>query len=242
MHNEMVKIGQQRIRTSRVLGLITARGGSKGLPRKNILPAGGRPLIAWTISAALKSDVISQVILSSDDAEIIQVALEWGCEVPFTRPVDLASDIASTIDVALHALDQLPGFEFIVLLQPTSPLRTAEDIDAAFALMQASGAPSCVSVCEAEQSPYWMYQLLDGSKLLPLITCKDGVTRRQDLPPVYVLNGAIYIARIDWLRETKSFVGEETIAYLMPKERSVDIDNAADFENFCAKVNARNDS
>lgn len=224
-----------------VLGLITARGGSKGLPRKNVLLAGGKPLIAWTVGAAISADCVERVVLSSDDDEIMAAAKDAGCEVPFRRPTWLASDTANSIDVVLHAVDQVPGFDYVVLLQPTSPLRTAEDIDAAFELMLKKGASSCVSVCEADQSPYWMYRLADGNKLQRLLSEVDGVTRRQDLPPIYVLNGAIYIAQIDWLRTSKSFVGVETVAYLMPKERSLDIDTAEDFEIFRSRIEGEKD-
>lgn len=216
--------------------MITARGGSKGLPRKNVLPAGGKPLIAWTVTAAQEAQCVDRVVLSSDDDEIMAVAATWGCDVPFRRPGELASDTASSMDVVLHALDQLPGYDYVALLQPTSPLRNAADIDAAFALLQASGAPSCVSVCEAEQSPYWMYRLAENGKLHALLPERSTASRRQDLPPVYVLNGAIYIARVDWLRATGSFLAEECIAYLMPRERSIDIDNVEDFEIFRYKV------
>lgn len=219
-----------------VLALITARGGSKGLPRKNVLLAGGKPLVAWTVDAAISAECVDRVVLSSDDNEIMAAASAAGCDVPFCRPLHLASDMTTSIDVVLHALNQLPGYEYVVLLQPTSPLRTAADIDAAFELMLERGAPSCVSVCEADQSPYWMYKVTDGNKLQRLLSEVDGVTRRQDLPPIYVLNGAIYIAQIDWLRMNKSFVGEETIAYLMPKERSLDIDTAHDFEIFRSRI------
>lgn len=220
----------------RVLALITARGGSKGLPRKNVLSAAGRPLIAWTIAAARESSVIDRVVLSSDDDEIMDVAKTWGCEVPFRRPTELASDGASSMDVVAHAVEQLPGYDYLILLQPTSPLRNAADIDAAFALMQKQNASSCVSVCEAGQSPYWMYRLQDDNRLVSLLPPLPGVSRRQDLPPVYVLNGAIYIARIDWLLRKRSLLGEETVAYRMPEERSIDIDNAEDFESFRRRV------
>lgn len=220
----------------KVLGLIPARGGSKGLPRKNILLVGGNPLIAWTINAAKNSKSIDTLVLSSEDSEIIEVAKKWECEVPFRRPDHLAGDTAKSIDVVLHALDQMPGFEYVALLQPTSPLRNAEDIDAAFALMQECGAQSCVSVCESEESPYWMYHVVDGQKLLNLLPSEKDFVRRQDLPPVYILNGAIYIAKIDWLRQTGSFIGEGTVAYKMPKERSIDIDCADDLAIFRSKV------
>lgn len=224
------------MQSDKVLALITARGGSKGLPRKNVLLAGGRPLVAWTVDAAISAECVDRVVLSSDNHEIMDAARAAGCEVPFCRPVHLASDMATSIDVVLHALDQLTGYEYVVLLQPTSPLRIAADIDAAFELLLKRGAPSCVSVCEADQSPYWMYRIADGNKLQRLLSEVDGITRRQDLPPIYVLNGAIYIARVDWLRTNKSFLGVETVAYHMPKERSLDIDTVQDFELFRSRI------
>jgi len=225
-------------RNNGVLALITARGGSKGLPHKNVLDAGGKPLIAWSIEAALKSEVVDRVVLSSDDDEIMETAKAWGCDVPFRRPTDLASDTATSMAVVLHTLAQLADYEYVVLLQPTSPLRTSADIDAAFALMTSTGAPSCVSVCEADQSPYWMFRVERGGKLESLLSEEITVTRRQDLPPIYVLNGAIYIARVDWLLESQSFLAEGCVAYQMPKERSIDIDNREDFEAFRRIVEA----
>jgi CMP-N,N'-diacetyllegionaminic acid synthase len=219
-----------------VLALITARGGSKGLPRKNVLLARGKPLIAWTVEAAISSECVCRVVLTSDDDEIMTAAKAAGCDVPFCRPAYLADDMANSIDVVLHALDQLPGYEYVLVLQPTSPLRTAEDIDAAFLLMVNSDAPSCVSVCEVDQSPYWMFRIKDGNKIERLLSENVIATRRQDLTPAYVLNGALYIARVDWLQHSKSFVGEGCIAYVMPKERSLDIDNLEDFEFFRRKV------
>jgi CMP-N,N'-diacetyllegionaminic acid synthase len=220
----------------KVIGLITARGGSKGLPRKNVLCAGGKPLVAWTVEAALAARTVGSVVLSTDDDEIMEAAKLAGCNVSLRRPPELSGDTARSIDVVLHAIDQLPDFEYVILLQPTSPLRLSEDIDSAFELMLKSSAPSCVSVCEADQSPYWMYRVADDKKLQRLLPEIDGITRRQDLPPIYVLNGAIYIARIDWLRASRSFIGEETTAYLMPAERSLDIDTAQDFEIFRSRI------
>lgn len=223
----------------RTLAIITARGGSKGLPRKNVLEAGGTPLIAWTITAALESKCIDRVVLSSDDDEILGVAKEWGCEIPFKRPAYLASDTATSIDVVMHALNEVQeGYDYVVLLQPTSPLRTSQDIDTAFSLLKGNNAPSCVSVCEVEQSPYWMYQLTNDGKMKAILAKPQEITRRQELPPVYVLNGAVYIAKIDWLRRTKNFVADGCIAYVMPNERSIDIDTADDFEIFRSRIEA----
>lgn len=222
--------------SSKVLAVITARGGSKGLPRKNVLLAAGKPLIAWTVEAALAASVVDRVVLSSDDDEIISAASAAGCDIPFRRPPELATDKASSMDVIFHALHQLPGYEFVVLLQPTSPMRTAADIEAAFRLMQAHNAPACVSVSEVDQSPYWMYKLTAEDRLSALLKPLDDVSRRQDLPPVYTLNGAIYIARIEWLIQNQSFLGPETVAYQMPKSRSIDIDDIYDFQRFCQLI------
>jgi CMP-N,N'-diacetyllegionaminic acid synthase len=236
MNDENLANEHKSLNPKRVLTLITARGGSKGLPRKNILLVGGKPLIAWTILAALDSIAGDNVILSSDDDEIMEIAKTWGCKVPFRRPKEFASDTSSSIDVVFHALDQFPGYDYIVLLQPTSPLRTAADIDAAFDLMLSTGAPSCISVCETDQSPYLMYRIIDQSKVESLLPGGVSASRRQDLKPVYIVNGAIYIARVDWLRKSKNFVEEGSVAYVMPRERSLDIDDADDFDVFRRKV------
>lgn len=216
----------------KILALIPARGGSKGLPRKNVLPAGGRPLIAWTIEAALGATCINRVVLSSDDDEIIAAARECGCDVPFRRPSSLATDEATAVDVVLHTLQELPGYDYLVLLQPTSPLRTSSDIDAAFNLMMSSGAPSCVSLCPADESPYWMYKIGEASRLEKLVESPAGVHQRQALPPIYSLNGAIYIVRTDWFMRNMGFISDETIGYVMPRERSIDIDTMDDFLAF----------
>lgn len=220
----------------RLLALVVARGGSKGLPRKNVMVAGGRPLIAWTIAAAQAAREVDRVVLSSDDEEIMEVARMWGCDVPFKRPADLATDEATSMDVVRHALTALPGYDYVALLQPTSPLRTAADIDAAYDLMRTRQAPSCVSVSEVEQSPYWMYRVSENDRLVGLLSPLKGVSRRQDLPVVYALNGAIYLARVDWLLAQGSFVGEGTIGYQMPRDRSIDIDTADDFQAFRRRV------
>jgi CMP-N,N'-diacetyllegionaminic acid synthase len=223
----------------KVLALVPARGGSKGLPGKNILPVEGRPLLAWTIDAARAARVIDRIVLSSDDEDIMAAARACGCEVPFRRPSALATDTATSIDVVIHALDQLPGYEIVVLLQPTSPLRTAVDIDAAAEKLAASGAPACVSVRTAEETPYWMYFLGTNDSLRAVIETPDGITRRQDLPSVYTLNGAIYFADTQWLRRTRTFVTRETVGYVMPPERSLDIDTRADFDAFKTSVSRK---
>jgi CMP-N,N'-diacetyllegionaminic acid synthase len=132
----------------------------------------------------------------------------------------------------LHALQELPGYDYVVLLQPTSPLRTAADIDAAFRFMKTNNAPACVSVTQVDQSPYWMYRLSGENKLIHVIKPLNEFTRRQDLPSIYTLNGAIYIAKVEWLLSSRSFLGEDTVAYLMPRSSSIDIDDAQDFHRF----------
>ncbi len=215
----------------KVLGLIPARGGSKGLPGKNILPACGRPLLAWTAASALGSRHLDRVVVASDDDAILAAGRAAGCEA-LPRPAALASDTTPTIDVVLHALDSIAGHDVVVLLQPTSPLRNTDDIDAACERFATSGAPACVSVSLAVQSPYWMYRLGARQTLEPVVDLPAEATRRQDLPAVYVLNGAIYIADVAWLRRSRAFVGAGTVAYVMPASRSIDIDTAADFEAF----------
>jgi N-acylneuraminate cytidylyltransferase len=218
------------IAEGKVLGLIPARGGSKGVPGKNIRLVAGRPLIAWTIAAGQASRYIDRLILSSDDDAIIRTAMEYDCEVPFKRDASLSGDTTPSIDVVLDALARCPGYDWIVLLQPTSPLRNAEDIDQALEHCIELGAPACVSVTEAEQSPYWMYSLQD-ERLRPLLPA-TAVTRRQDIPPVYVLNGAVYVARVTWLVQNPGFLAEETVAHLMPTSRSLDIDTEQDIRTF----------
>jgi CMP-N,N'-diacetyllegionaminic acid synthase len=212
-----------------VLAIIPARGGSKGVSRKNIREIAGKPLIAWTIEEAKKSKYIDRLILSSEDKEIINIAKSFGCEVPFIRPDHLALDSTPGMDPVLHAIRKLPKFDFVVVLQPTSPLRIAEDIDGCIEQLLKSASPSCVSVTEPEKSPYWMFSLNDESKIEPVINQNDIIVRRQDLPSVYALNGAVYAAETNWLLEKKSFLTKETTAFIMPKNRSFDIDTEEDF-------------
>lgn len=213
-----------------VLAVVTARGGSKGLPGKNVRPLAGRPLIGWTIAAAQASRCIDRLILSSDDAEIAEIAESLGCEAPFRRTPSLANDTAGSIDVVLDAADRVTGYDIVLLLQPTSPLRTAADIDGALAHMEATRAPACVSVTEAPAHPWLIYRQDDG-RLAPFAAPPAGVSlRRQDLPAAWVLNGAIYAADLGWLRSERTFLQPgQTTAWAMPESRSVDIDTLADF-------------
>ena len=204
------------IEGKRILAVITARGASKGVPRKNIRVVAGKLLIAWTIESAKRSRYLDRVILSSEDTEIIAVAKKWGCDVPFIRPAALAQDETPGIDPVIDALNSLPEkYDFVVLLQPTSPLRTTEDLDRSIELCLKKNAPACVSVTEPEKSPYWMYTLNAEGRMHPLLENPDDYRRRQDLPRVYALNGAVFVADCHWLVRTQSFVTPETIAYEM---------------------------
>ncbi len=217
-----------------VLALITARGGSKGLPRKNVLPLAGRPLIAWSIKAAQEAVCTPRVVVSTDDEEIAQAARQWGAEVPFMRPAALAQDDSPHLEVILHALawleqnqDYRP--EWVLLLQPTSPLRSGRDIDEAFALARAQGAASVVSVQQAPSPPH-LLQTIDGQgRLKPFLPPGPGYQRRQDFPAVYALNGAIYLTRRGMIMEKRVLLDQETLALVMPAERSLDVDTPWDF-------------
>jgi CMP-N-acetylneuraminic acid synthetase len=215
-----------------ILGLISARGGSKGIPYKNIKPLNGKPLIAYTIEQARESKCLTRLIVSTDDENIADMAKEYGAEVPFMRPNELAQDHTPGIDVVLHAIDWLntnEGYcpDAIMLLQPTSPFRMAADIDNAVAIYNERNPLSLVSVCIADDNPYWMMSINDGI-LTPLFGHIDH-TRRQDLPKAYKLNGAIYISSPAVLKERRTFFTENTMPYIMPRERSMDIDDMLDF-------------
>lgn len=213
-----------------VLAIIPARGGSKGLPGKNIMSLAGKPLIAWSIEAATACLEVDRLILSSDDEQIMATARTLGCEVPFVRPASLASDQASGIDVILHALQVLPEkYDWVVVLQPTSPLRKAEDITACLQLCIQHHAPASVTVV-AGKSPYWSYFLDADQSMMPILGKDNTQTGRQQLPPAYTLNGAVYVARCDWFQQHRAFVTAETRAHIMSVERSVDVDTVVDFK------------
>jgi CMP-N,N'-diacetyllegionaminic acid synthase len=212
-----------------VLALIPARAGSKGIHRKNIRELNGKPLIAWSIEAALKAESVDTIIVSTDDEEIAEVAISYGVEVPFLRPFELAQDDTPIMDVVFHTLEQLPSTEFVLQLNPTSPLRTAEDIDGIIEFLQENKCSSVVSVCETSKHPNWMYYLEKDGLLTPY---EKGplAYRRQELPKIYALNGSLFLANTQWLLHTKNFISSETQGYVMPTERSADIDTPLDWE------------
>lgn len=216
----------------RILATINARGGSKGLPGKNIRELGGLPLIAWSIREGRRSAFIDRLIVSSDDEGILAVARAHGAETPFLRPAELARDDTPGVDPVLHAVAALrpETYDYVVLLQPTSPLRTVEDIDGCIAACLDAGDPCVISVAEAEKSPYYMFTMGQGGRMAPVIAQEAYFTRRQDLPRVVAPNGAVYVADCAWLARTRSYLTPETRGHLMPRERSLDVDCLLDFE------------
>jgi CMP-N-acetylneuraminic acid synthetase len=218
---------------SKVLGIVPARGNSKGIYRKNLRLLVGRPLISYTLTAALASEALQRLVVSTDDPEIASVAKGYGVEVPFIRPSELAQDETPQIEVVLHALEVLEEsercrYDVVVLLQPTAPLRSAEDIRSSVKMLLETGGDSVVSFCRVEQGhPFYMYTL-DGSKPRPLLDVPPQVTRRQQFPEIYLRNGAIYATRRDVLVEERNFYGHDTRAYVMPFDRSINIDRETD--------------
>lgn len=218
-----------------VLAIIPARGGSKGLPGKNIKELCGKPLIAWSIERAKVCSNIDRVVVSTDDDQIADVAKKYGAEVPFKRPAELANDTASTINVIFHTIDWLREHqdfrpEYILLLQATSPLRTVKDIKGATQTLKDKDARAVVSVCETDHHPWWSNTLPEDDNMKDFLRLDILNKRRQNLPIFYRLNGAIYLADTDYLYEYKGFFGPDTFAYEMPKSRSVDIDSELDFK------------
>ena len=212
------------------LGVIVARGGSKGLPGKNLANLGGRSLLSWTIDAAKVSKYLDRTILSSNDEAIMAEARRLDCEVPFRRPDALATDESPVADTLIHALDQVDGgYDFIVLLQVSSPLRTAQDIDACIEVCHRNVAPSALSVTEAPKPSQWVVHVDERTgRMASLVSQEQKPMRRQDLPREYVMNGAVYVAETQWYRAHRVFLSADTQAYIMPKERSVDIDDWID--------------
>ncbi|MDP8230768.1 MAG: acylneuraminate cytidylyltransferase family protein [Candidatus Gorgyraea atricola] len=222
------------IQGKKVLSLISARGGSKRLPGKNIRDIAGKPLIAWTIEQAKNSKYIDRVIVSTDDRKISEVATRYGADMPFLRPWELAKDDSKGIDVAVHAIEWMEKnntpYDLLILLQPTSPLRRSVDIDKAIESIFLKNASAIVSVCETEHHPFWANILPENGCMKNFLDKRIVNKNRQELPLFYRLNGAIYIAYADYIKSHKTFFGNKTYAYIMPTERSVDIDSEIDIK------------
>lgn len=220
----------------RVLGLIPARGGSKGVPRKNLKPLCGKPLLQYTAEAALNAARLSRVILSTEDEEIAAAGLACGLEVPFLRPPELARDETPMLPVAIHALQFLEAagdrFDALCLLQPTNPLRRAEEIDQCINLLEESGADAVVTILPvpAEFNPHWVYFAAPEGGLRLSTGEATPIPRRQELPPAFHREGSIYVTRREILMERKSFYGDRLVGYLMEPARSVNIDTMDDWE------------
>lgn len=214
----------------RFLAVIPARGGSKRVPRKNLRLLAGKPLLSYTIDAAQQSRFIDKIIVSTDDKEIAELALSSGAEVPFLRPAELAQDHSSVISTLQHVVDNIERdgcvVHAIVLLQPTSPFRTAAHIDEAIALFETSGADTVTAVRESREHPYYSWTL-DDKRLVPFFSMKHQSMVRQELPCAMVENGAIYIIKRSLLGSGKLY-GENTVPYLMDNHSSLDIDTMED--------------
>ena len=218
------------------LAIVPARGGSKRLPRKNILDLNGKPLIAWSIESGLKSRYIDEVMATTDDNEIVEVSKKYGANVPFKRPGELANDHTTRSEVIRHAIefyqDELgEKFDYLVLLQPTSPLRSEKDIDNAIEFMFEKRADAVVSVCELEHPIHWSGILPDDKNMSKFLDNVATKSRSQDLKKYYRLNGAIYICDVQkFLKEGCVFLKENIFAFEMSQEKSVDIDTRLDFK------------
>lgn len=214
------------------IAIIPARSGSKGLKDKNIKQLNNKPMIAYTIEAAVKSGVFDDVIVSTDSQKYADISIKYGASVPFLRPDYLSTDTATTNDVIEYTIKELKetekDYDYFMILQPTSPLRQPEDILGAVKLLFEKDANSVVSVCEVEHSPLYM-NTLDKSLSMNSFLQNDIKTRRQELPKYYRLNGAIYLCKADYFLRYKNFYKEKSYAYIMDKKRSVDIDDEIDF-------------
>lgn len=218
------------IENKKILAIIPARGGSKGIPRKNLKAVSGKPMINYTIEAAKGCKYIDKVIVSTDDEEIAEISMRAGAIVPFLRPDELATDEARLIDVVMHAIEfyERKGtrYDIIVVLQPTSPLRTAEDIEKALEYYIRKEGKSLVSVSEVKEHPSLMREFGANNEMVKLVD-EDGFLRRQERKKYYRVNGAIYINAMSELNE-KTCLNENVMGYVLPFDHGIDIDNPED--------------
>lgn len=218
----------------RVLAIIPARGGSKGLPGKNIRPLCGKPLIGWTIEQAQQSKYIDEIFVSTDSQEIADVAETFGVSVPDLRPAELASDTATSASFVIYTIEKLKSegkeFDYIILLEPTSPLRTAQDIDSSIEILKTNPeVQSVVGVCKAECAhPAFMVRIDSNGILAPYLDQMRAV-RRQDIGDLYYFEGTVYVSTIDAFLEKESFYHDKTLPYIVPKSRAFEIDDQEDW-------------
>lgn len=223
---------------SRILTIIPARGGSKGIPRKNLVDLCGKPLIAWSIETGnelVRMSAVTRAIVSTDDDEIAQVARQWGADVPFKRPAELATDAAKAIGYVLHALDTLEAegepYDAVMLLQPTAPIRNVVDIAAAVERFAAGGADSLISCYQEDYiNDLVLYHHEGCGRLKPKHPDHNKGVRRQEHGPILVRNGALYITRVDYLRRTENLVSDRPVLMRMTKADSIDLDTPDDLK------------
>lgn len=216
------------INGKKVLGIIPARGNSKRVKNKNIRIINGNPLIYWTFRSSQNSKYIDRLIVSTDNKKIKKISLSFGVEVPFLRPKELAEDNSSSLDTVLHAIKRIEGFDFIVLLQPTSPLRSVKDIDSCIQKCDRENHSPIVSITKTNKETNLTYLLNKNKKIQK---SNNYLKNRQ----LYNLNGAVYVADINRFKNDKNFITKDTIGYVMPTERSLDIDTEEDL-NFFKKI------
>lgn len=226
----------------KILALIPARGGSKGLLRKNIRPLLEKPLIAWSIEQALASKYVDKVIVSTDDEEIAEISKNYGAEVPFLRPNELATDESPTIDTILHVINWLEErgkkFDYLALLEPTSPLRDTQDIDYCLnILIDNTKAKSIVSICKLESANPEFNVMVDEKGFIKKAfdeTTNFKVLRRQELVDIFFFEGTIYISKVETLKEKGTFYHDETLAYIVPRWKSFEVDE--EFDLICIEA------
>ncbi|MFB5661895.1 cytidylyltransferase domain-containing protein [Alteribacillus sp. HJP-4] len=223
------------INKKRVLGVIPAGTASTETARKNILPLAGKPLIAWTIETAQESAYIDQILLLSDDEDIIRFISVWADEVFLLTPPLMAASLPNGAESVLYALSIVPGFDYVVYLHPSSPLRTSDDIDSCLEYCEEAAVPSCITVSKAVPPPYWLCEINDEITLLPVMKGPYGY-QRNEVQTAYVPNRAVYTANVKWLLDQQSFFKEgDTVGWMMPEERSIIIESDIDFI-FCEWV------
>ncbi len=213
----------------KILAIIPARGGSKRVPKKNIKNLAGNPLISYTIEAAKESKYLDKIVVTTDSKEISKVSKSFGVDV-INRPDDIADDKSPTIEAVFHVLNELKGeYDYVTVLQPTSPLRKSIDIDNSIKILKTSGSEECtvIGVCKWRHPPFWALKIENG-KLIPLFE-KYYSQRSQELPVFYRPNGAIFATTVENIRKNKTLHGPSMIPYEMPIERSIDIDDEMDF-------------
>lgn len=220
--------------SNKYLAIVTARAGSKRLPNKNIRELGGKPMFVWSVLAGLNCPLITRTIVSTDSREYQRIAIAAGADCPWLRDPSLGRDETSSADVVMEVLerlgDEISQYRGLVLLQPTSPLRTAEDICNALTLYEARNAPAVVSVSEAECPPPWIGQLPPDLVMDEFVPPQFRGLRSQELGHWYRLNGAVYVIGIEEFRRELGFKPKGALAYVMPRERSVDVDTVFDFD------------